>query len=66
MSDTYDAYGVNTKNTFNTEPQIPKTYEDYMASGIVDKMWEAGFIAGKIHEIKREAERRVNENRSLF
>lgn len=37
----------------------PKTYEEYMASGIVDKMWEAGFIAGKMQEIKRSIERRM-------
>ena len=58
MSDTYDAYGVNTKNTFNTEPQIPKTYEEYMASGLFSKEWEAGFIAGKMHELQREIERK--------
>lgn len=41
------------------EDKIPTTYEEYMASGIVSKMWEAGFIAGKVHEIQREIERKV-------
>lgn len=62
--DVYDEYGVNTTNSFNTPPKIwdgepPKTYEEYMASGIVDRMWEAGFIAGKTHEIQREIERKM-------
>ena len=35
------------------EVKIPKTYDAYMASGLVSKEWEAGFIAGKIHEVKR-------------
>lgn len=57
--DVYDEYGVNTTNSFNTPPNDPpKTYEEYMASGIVDRMWEAGFIAGKTHEIQRSVERR--------
>jgi len=35
------------------EKVIPKTYDEYMASGLVSKEWEAGFIAGKVHEVKR-------------
>lgn len=30
---------------------ICKTYDEYMASGMVDPLWEAGFIAGKTHEL---------------
>ena len=33
---------------------IPKDYDSYMASGIVDPLWEAGFIAGKMHEITKQ------------
>jgi len=36
------------------EKQIPKTYEEYMASGMFSKEWEAGFIAGKMHEITKQ------------
>lgn len=32
---------------------IPKQYEAYMASGMVDPLWEAGFIAGKMHELEK-------------
>ena len=32
---------------------IFKDYDSYMASGMVDPLWEAGFIAGKVHEVKR-------------
>lgn len=58
--DTYDKFGVNTQNSFNTPP-IPKTYEEYMASGLFSKEWEAGFIAGKMHEIQRNVERQMRE-----
>jgi hypothetical protein len=30
---------------------IFKDYDSYMASGMVDPLWEAGFIAGKMHEL---------------
>lgn len=40
----------------------PQTYEDYMKSGLVSKAWEAGFIAGKTHEIQREIERKMGGN----
>ena len=53
MSDVYNEDGVNTANSFNTPP-IPKTYEEYMASGMFSKEWEAGFIAGKMHEITKQ------------
>ena len=33
---------------------IPKDYDTYMASGMVDPLWEAGFIAGKMHEITKQ------------
>lgn len=30
---------------------IFKDYDSYMAGGMVDQLWEAGFIAGKMHEL---------------
>ena len=60
--ETYDAYGVNTQNTFNTPPQeIPRTYEEYMASGLFSKEWEAGFIAGKMHELGSQIEQEMRK-----
>lgn len=38
---------------------IPKTYEEYMASGMFSKEWEAGFIAGKMHELERTIKERM-------
>jgi len=32
---------------------IPKDYDEYMDSGMVDTLWEAGFIAGKMHELSK-------------
>jgi len=32
---------------------IPKDYDTYMTSGMVDPLWEAGFIAGKMHELTK-------------
>ena len=37
----------------------PKSYEEYMASGVVDAMWEAGFIAGKMHELEKMVKERM-------
>ena len=38
---------------------IPKDYDTYMASGIVDVLWEAGFIAGKMHELEKHVKERM-------
>ena len=38
---------------------IPKGYEEYMQSGIVDVLWEAGFIAGKMHELEKHVKERM-------
>jgi hypothetical protein len=38
---------------------IPKDYDTYMASGMVDPLWEAGFIAGKMHEITKQHKEEV-------
>lgn len=42
-----------------TEPtEIPRTYDEYMKSNLVSKEWEAGFIAGKMHELERAVKAR--------
>jgi hypothetical protein len=43
------------------QPRIPKTYDEYMASGLFSKEWEAGFIAGKTHELERSIKERMEK-----
>ena len=66
----YDEYGVNTANSFNTPPKKPylwngsppETYEEYMASGLVDRMWEAGFLAGRMFDLIQQ-HKKMNEQK---
>ena len=40
---------------------IPKDYDQYMTSGMVDVLWEAGFIAGKMHELEKVIKERMEK-----
>ena len=40
---------------------IFKDYDSYMASGMVDPLWEAGFIAGKMHDLVKQHGKQTEE-----
>jgi len=40
----------------------PETYEEYMASGLVDRMWEAGFLAGRMFDLIQQ-HKKMNEQK---